>query len=92
MYYVLLYDYVKDVAERRAPHREGHLGLLRQLHKDGHVAIAGAWANPLDGAAIVFRGDTPDAAQEFVRADPYVKNGLVAQWRIREWAVAIGGQ
>ena len=28
--------------------------------------------------------------EEFVRRDPYVKNGLVARWKIRPWIVVIG--
>jgi len=26
-----------------------------------------------------------------VQADPYVKNGLIKNWRVREWTVSIGG-
>ena len=92
MYYVLLYDYAEDVAQRRVPYREEHLALLSRLHDEGQVTMAGAWANPLDGAAIVFEASSPMTAEEFVAADPYVVNGLVTRWRIREWNVVIGGQ
>ncbi len=91
MYYMLLYDYIKDVATKRAPLRESHLAIVRQLHKDGVVVMAGAFNNPLDGAAIVFKCDTQDEVERFVKIDPYVINGLVTKWRIREWTVAIGG-
>jgi uncharacterized protein YciI len=30
-------------------------------------------------------------AEDFARADPYVRNGLVTRWRVREWSVVIGG-
>jgi uncharacterized protein len=26
-----------------------------------------------------------EAAEEFARADPFVLNGVVREWRIREW-------
>lgn len=91
MYYVLLYDYVEDVATKRTPYREQHLALVRKLHERGDLLMAGAWANPLDGAALVFRVDSPKAVEDFVAADPYVKHGLVTRWRIREWSVAVGG-
>src|SRR5688572_25937297 len=42
MYYMLLYDYVPDVLERRAPFREQHLALLTALHEKGQVPMAGA--------------------------------------------------
>ncbi len=91
MHYVLLYDYVEDVATKRAPHREQHLALVRKLHERGELLMAGAWANPLDGAALVFRVDSSKPVEDFVAADPFVKHGLVTRWRIREWNVAIGG-
>ena len=90
-YYVLLYDYVEDVEERRGPYREEHLRLLTDLHDSGKVILGGAWASPVDGAAIVFKGDGPGAAEWFVETDPYVAGGLVTSWRIREWNVVIGG-
>jgi uncharacterized protein YciI len=30
--------------------------------------------------------------EEFVKADPYVKNGLVVKWRIRPWMTVAGAQ
>ena len=92
MYFVLLYDYVDNVAERRAPYREEHLALVSKLRDRGEVVMAGAWANPLDGAALVFKTPSQAAVEEFVAADPYVAGGLVTQWRIREWNVVIGAE
>jgi len=89
---MLLYDYVDDMATRRTPFREQHLGLVRRLHERGELLMAGAWANPLDGAALVFRVPSAKAIEDFVAADPYVKHDLVTRWRIREWNVVVGGQ
>jgi uncharacterized protein YciI len=52
--------------------------------------MAGAFTDPLDGAAFIFRNVTRDEVAEFVAADPYVQNGLVPAHRIREWNVVIG--
>jgi uncharacterized protein YciI len=52
--------------------------------------MAGALAEPADGAALVFRGPSPQAAEAFAQADPYVKNGLVKRWRVRHWNTVIG--
>jgi uncharacterized protein YciI len=38
---------------------------------------------PLGEAMGVFA--TREAAEEFVRLDPFVANGIVATWTIREW-------
>jgi uncharacterized protein YciI len=91
MYFMLFYDYVKDVAERRTPHRPAHLALLNKLRDEGKVVMAGAWNNPLDGAAFVFKADDRTVVEAFTKADPYVQNGLVTGWRIREWNVVVGG-
>jgi uncharacterized protein len=90
LYFALFYDYVPDIAERRKPHREAHLALLRALHAEGRLAMAGAF-QPLDGALLIFKVDAPAEVEAFVKADPYARNGLVTSWRIREWTVVVGG-
>ena len=92
MYYMLLYDYVEDVGDKRAPYRAAHLDLLEGLVRQGEVVMGGAWTDPLDGAAIVFKAQDRSAVEAFVRTDPYVANGLVTSWRVREWNVVIGGE
>jgi hypothetical protein len=87
--YVLFYDYGENALERRAPYREEHLGLANASHAKGDIVMAGAFNDPLDGAALVFR--TREAAEAFVKVDPYVSSGLVTGWRVREWNVVIGG-
>ena len=31
-----------------------------------------------------------EPAVEFAKADPYVRNGLVTRWRVREWTTVVG--
>ena len=90
MYWLLLYDVVDDYVERRAPYRAEHLGLATEAFGRGALVMAGALADPPDGAVLVFSGETSADAEAFARADPYVKNGLVRDWRVREWTVVIG--
>jgi uncharacterized protein YciI len=52
--------------------------------------LAGALANPVDGTVLLFKGDSPAAAESFANADPYVTNGLVTKWRVREWTTVVG--
>jgi uncharacterized protein len=84
---MLFYDYVDDVLERRGPHREAHLGLIRRWKDEGRIAMAGALGDPPHGAAIAFSVDDPDEIEAFVAADPYVAAGLVADRRVEKWAV-----
>lgn len=91
MHYLLSYEYVEDMAERRAPFRAEHLGLARAAHERGELAMAGAYSEAPAGAVLLFRGDEPGAAERFVAADPYVKNGLVTRWHVRPLQVVFGG-
>jgi uncharacterized protein YciI len=92
MYYLLLYNYVDDYLERREPLRDGHLALAKGAHEKGDIVMAGALADPADGAVIIFKGGDPSAAERFVANDPYVKNGLVVSHKIRPWTVVFGGE
>ena len=90
-YWLLLYDYVEDILERRVPLREEHLGLASAAHERGELVMAGALAEPVDGAVFVFTADDAAVIEDFVNHDPYVREGLVTDWRIRPWTVVIGG-
>ena len=90
MHYLLIYDLVEDYIERRAPLRAQHLALARAAEARGELILGGALANPADGAVLLFRGDSPSTAEAFAAADPYVTNGLVTRWRVREWITVVG--
>ena len=90
MHFLLLYDVVDDYVERRAPFRAEHLSLIQKAHARGELVMAGALADPADGAVLVFRGPSPQPAESFAKADPYVLNGLVKRWRVRAWNTVVG--
>ena len=90
MHYLLFYDVVADYAARRVPLRKAHIAHARAAVARGEIVLAGALADPLDGAVFLFAGDTPAAAEAFAQADPYVTNGLVASWRVRTWTTVVG--
>jgi uncharacterized protein YciI len=70
MHYILFYDVVDDYVEKRAQFREAHLKLAREAYERGEMILAGALADPADGAVLVFRGESPEAAEAFAKADP----------------------
>ena len=90
MYFLLLYDVVDDYIKKRAPFRDEHLSVENKAVKKGQLMLGGAFDNPVDGAALVFKADDCSVVEDFVRNDPYVKNGLITDWKIREWTVVIG--
>ena len=92
MHTILFYDVVEDYVERRAQFRQQHLELARQAQQRGEVVMGGALADPVDGAILVFRGDSTAVAEAFAEADPYVIHGLVKAWRVRKRNTVIGGE
>lgn len=92
MYYILFYKTVENYIEKRAPSREEHLGLAQQAFQNGTLVLGGALADPSDGAVLVFKGDSPEVAEDFANNDPYVKNGLITEWSVRAWNVVIGNE
>jgi uncharacterized protein YciI len=90
MHYLLFYDVVPDYVARREPLRAEHLALGRAAHARGELVLGGALADPVDGAVLLFQGDSPAVAERFAEADPYVRPGLVTNWRVRTWTTVIG--
>jgi uncharacterized protein len=91
MYFLLFYDVVDHFTDRRVPYRDAHLALARTANERGELLLAGAFAEPADGAALVFKADDRSVAERFAASDPYVKEGLVKHWTVRNWTVVIGG-
>lgn len=91
MYWLLFYDYSADYLERRTPFRPEHFSWCAPFHERGELLMAGAFADPADGAALVFKCDSRDTIQRFVEGDPYRREGLVTGYRIRGWTVVVGG-
>jgi uncharacterized protein len=79
-----------DYLERRPEFRGAHLELAKQAHARGELVLAGALDEPVDGAVLLFQGDSPEVAEDFANADPYVKEGLVKKWQVRPWNTVVG--
>jgi len=91
MYYILFYRTVDNYVEKRAPYRDDHLAYASAAYEGGDLVMAGALAEPVDSAVLVFKGEGAFVAEEFARNDPYVMNGLITEWEVRPWTVVIGG-
>lgn len=65
--------------------------LARVANQRGELLLAGAFAEPADGAALVFKADDWSVVERFAASDPCVKEGLVKHWTVRTWTVVIGG-
>lgn len=60
-----------------------HKQLVDAFAKEGKILAIGAFANPADGSMGVFKDRT--CAEEFVRQDPFGKEGLVGKMIMKDW-------
>ena len=90
MHYLLTYDLADDYLERRGEFRNEHLKLAWDAHERGEIIVAGALSDPADMAVLMFQGDSPEVAERFAKADPYVVHGLVTGYKVRQWNTVVG--
>jgi uncharacterized protein len=59
MHYLLFYEVDEDYVSKRTQFRELHLKKAWEASERGELVLAGALANPVDGAVLLFRGARP---------------------------------
>jgi hypothetical protein len=91
-HFLLFYEAADDYVARRSPHRAQHLAKAWQASQRGELVLAGALADPTDGAVLLFRGESSSVAEDFARTDPYVTSGAVKRWYVREWTTVVGDE
>ena len=88
--YVLLYESADDVRSKAPLHFPAHVARWKTFQDQGTLLMIGTFGNPLEeGSMAIFT--TREAAEAFARSDPFVLNGVVRCWSIREWNEAIAG-
>lgn len=89
-HYVLVMEFSEDYEARRPQFRNEHLTKAWAAVERGELVLAGALTEPLDTGLILFKVETPEPVERFAAEDPYINNGLVRSWHIREWATVVG--
>lgn len=89
-HFLLMYETSADYFEKRPLYRGAHLEKAWAAHERGDLILGGALADPASGALLLFKGEDRSVAENFAKADPYVTNGLVTSWRVREWITVAG--
>mmetsp|Transcript_21177 Transcript_21177/g.29665 ORF Transcript_21177/g.29665 Transcript_21177/m.29665 type:complete len:131 (+) Transcript_21177:128-520(+) len=89
--YLLKYDYIPDVLEKRGPHRAGHLDLAKKMISEDKCLSGGPTGHPgmevPSGALFIFTD--LESAEKFIKEDPYVEHGIVTGHSIEEWNVVV---
>jgi uncharacterized protein len=82
--FVVFYSSADDVASKAPAHFPAHKARLDEFHARGELLMVGTFADPqAQGSMSIFR--TRQGAEEFVAGDPFVRNGVVRSWEIRQW-------
>ena len=89
MLYVLFYDSGDEVAEKAPLHFPAHRARWLTFRDRGELLMVGPFTDG-GGAMAVFT--SAGAAHEFAEGDPFVTNGVVRNWHVREWREAISDQ
>jgi uncharacterized protein YciI len=86
--YVLLYESAEDVAEKAPTHSAAHSRHWQPFRERGELLMIGPFGDPQSqGAMAIFT--TRESAEEFAQSDPFVVNGVVRSWEVREWDESI---
>lgn len=81
---VVFYESADDVATKAPPHFPAHKARLDEFAARDELLMVGTFADPqADGSMAVFTSRA--AAERFVAGDPFVANGVVAAYRIKDW-------
>lgn len=60
-----------------------HEAFEKEFLKTGKILGTGAFANPGEGAMAIFVDKK--SAEDFAHGDPFVKEGLITKFTIKEW-------
>jgi uncharacterized protein YciI len=82
--YVVFYESADDIGSKAPVHFAAHRAFWQEFLDRGELLMIGTFGDPqAEGAMSVF--NTREAAERFVKGDPFVLNGVVRDWHIREW-------
>ena len=85
---VVFYESADGLAEKAPLHAGQHRARWREFADRGELLMIGPFANPQEeGSMAVFT--TREAAEEFVRGDPFVLHRVIRNWYIRDWIEAL---
>jgi uncharacterized protein YciI len=89
-HFLVFYELADDYLARRGQYREIHLKKAWESHARGDLVLGGALVDPVDNAVLLFSAESRAVPEEFAKNDPYVINGIVRRWYVREWMTVAG--
>jgi uncharacterized protein YciI len=80
---VVFYETAADGMPKAAANYPAHKARIDEFASRRELLMVGPWANPADGALAIFK--TRQAAEAFVKDDPFVLNGVVSRVTLKDW-------
>ena len=84
---LMFYELAADGLARVPAHYAAHVERLNDFHSRGVLLMAGPYGNPPVGALGVFI--SREAAEEFVKEDPFILNNVVDRHTFHDWNEAL---
>jgi hypothetical protein len=85
MIFVCIMDYVD--AATIAQVRPRHRAYMNELIAQGKVIAAGSFVPDGEGGLFLYEAPSVEAAERMVAADPYIKEGAISNYRLREYEI-----
>ena len=86
--FLMTFQPAPDAFERAREFEDEEKAYLVRNHAAGTLLTSGRFADVSRGAIGIFT--TREAAEEFVKHDPFFLNGIVSAWTIDEWVEVVG--
>jgi uncharacterized protein len=80
---VMFYATAADGLTKAPTNYPAHKARVDEFARRGVLLMVGTWADPAEGALGIF--SSREAAEEFVRGDPFVQNGVVGNVTLKDW-------
>jgi len=80
---LMFYEVAADGLAKVQANFPAHRARLDEFHARGVLLMAGPYGAPPVGALGVFT--SREAAEEFVKGDPFVLNGVVDRYTLHDW-------
>src|SRR5262245_24005989 len=84
---VLKYSSFADAQEKAGEKISAHVKRSKVLHEQGSLLMSGAFVDktdaPLSTMAVL---TSSEAAEDYIKGDPFYLSGMMETWTIREWA------
>lgn len=90
-FFVIACTSIEEVKAKAPDALAAHLQRSQELQAHGTLLMAGAFLDHgEEGLTTMGLFPSREAAEDYAAGDPFVLNGMVTRWYIREWANILG--